>query len=259
MIRRLTAALLPIIICCGCYDRFGTPPDDNDAPAPNITISALHDMWRGKCVVINEDIVIRGEVTSDDSAGNFYRTFTIRDITGGAEIWAGPTDIHNIYPAGCNVTISLRGCAMDERNGVLQIGLPAEEYDYDELGYFQSALLLDRHITRENGVTDIDIPTLGITNLGIGLCGCPVTVKGLRHTSADGDEEDVWEGYAAFSDKYDNVIYTYTSSYTNFAAERIPGGEVSLTGILQRGKVPYAAGEHFIIKMRSNEDCSAHN
>lgn len=258
MVRRLLTAAVAAILFCGCYDRFDAPQKEIDMPAPNISISALHAFWRGNALTVDEDIIIRGQVTSSDRAGNFYRTFTIVDPTGGAEILAGITDIFNIYPVGSSVDILLNGCAIDEQNGVLQIGLPAESYDYGNLLYLQSKVNLDKHIISSGAVESLSIPVLRYYDLNESLCGAPVTIERLVFTPTEGNS-GCWSGYARFEDSNGNAIYTDTSSYADFADEEVPRGEVALTGILQYGTVSREIGKQFILKMRSSEDCSNHN
>ena len=257
MALRILITLFAAVLCCGCYDRFDEPQHEDAEHEANISIAALHDFWRGKAVTINENMIIGGRVTSSDRAGNFYRTFTILDATGGAEILAGPTNLFNSYPIGCYVNIYLKGCAIDEENGVLQVGLMAEEYDYAALSYLQSKVNLDKHITRDSTIQEAEIPVLYCNELNEDICGCPVTIKNLRCTATT-DDSGKWSGYARFEDPFGNPVYTYTSDYANFASETIPGTEVALTGIVQFGTVPQA-GRHFILKMRSREDCSTDN
>lgn len=255
---RLAFIIAAAALCCGCYDRHSLPDDDRRTDAPTWSIAELHGYWYGKPFVIAEDAVVRGIVTSDDYAGNFYRTFTIRDESGGAEILAGIDNLHNICPVGCRVSVRLKGCAADEERGVLRIGLPAEAYDYDALEPFGSKVEFDKRIERDGAKSDIDIPALCIADLDPSLCGTPVTVEGLTFMP-DGDDSRAWSGYARFADGEGNLIFTYTSAYADFADELVPEGGVALTGILQYGKVPDAECECFILKMRSSEDCRAHN
>lgn len=251
---RIAATVIALLICCGCYDRFDAPQEGSDLPAPNMNIADLHDLWFGECKRIDSDITVGGRVTSSDRAGNFYRTFTIRDASGGMEILAGPTDLHNRYPVGCYVAVSLKGCAIDEETGVLQAGLPAPEYDYKALDYLQADVVLDSHIFRNDDIVPVDIPLLSIRELSTSLCGCPVTVEGLTCMRTDSDQ---WSGYARFEDGDGGVIYTYTSSYADFAEHSLPDGMVSVTGILQYGTVSREIGKQYILKMSDETDCRA--
>lgn len=244
------------MLLCGCYDSFDKPGAAERTATPTATIAELHALWFGKPFIAGGDLSVGGYVTSDDRAGNFYRTFTIRDASGGAEIRAGLTDLHNIYPEGSYVCVQLNGCAIGEELGVLQIGLPAESYENFDVDYFHSRPNLDLHVIRTGEMTaDAEIPTVGIASLAADMCGLPVTVCALRAVAAD--NSDVWAGYRAFADPEGRVVYVSTSEYADFAASRVPSESVDITGILQYGRVPNA-GDCFMLKMRSLEDCRRH-
>jgi hypothetical protein len=49
----------------------------------------------------------------------------------------------------------------------------------------------------------------------------------------------------------------YTSQYADYAQKIIPSGKVSLTGILQYGKVE--GQDYYIVKMRDEKDCHSYN
>lgn len=256
--RRVLATIIAAVVCCGCYDSFDSPQQAGDASGANITIAELRSLWFGKRVTIVEDLSVSGRVTSSDRAGNFYRTLTICDGTGGLEVLVGQTKLFNVYPVGVTLRIALKELAIDEQNGILQAGLPAADYDYGSLDYLQSNVNIDKHITRGDGIADPDIPVLEYGSLEVSMCGCPVTIRGLVCTAAD-DADGAWAGYVRFEDREGNAVYTYTNAYADFAAVRVPSGRVAITGILQYAAVPYEAGKHFILKMRDDEDCRADN
>ena len=125
MKRPVVIALLALCsLSCGCRDRFDVPDTPADAPAANITIASLHAFLHAETVVVREELTVGGTVVSSDEAGNFYRTLVLDDGTGGAELRIAEYNLYTICPSGCRLTVSLRGCALGERNGVLQIGLP---------------------------------------------------------------------------------------------------------------------------------------
>ena len=75
----LFAALFAIVSC----DIYPVTPDEQpvdpykDLPTVNTTIAQLKALYTtpGKPVVIDDDIVIGGQVISSDGAGNVYRSF----------------------------------------------------------------------------------------------------------------------------------------------------------------------------------------
>ena len=251
------------VFSVGCHG-YETPPQESATPeATNITIGDLHQLCGSRTIDINEEIVIGGYVTSSDKAENFYKSFTIEDATGGAEIMAGVFDTYNIYPIGTYLTIKLNGCSIGEHYGVMQIGLKAAAYSAYPTEYFASQVLLDKHIHRYDVTHNIAPRPLEISTLKPSDCGELVNIGPLRHlqeesaTLWDGNENGCWSGYNIFEDKNSERIVVYTSAYADYAKHQIPSTKVALTGILQRGKVD--GKEYYMIKMRDEKDCSTVN
>lgn len=246
---RFICALL-CVASVGCHN-FDEPAREESLPeAPNIAISDLHEMICARTVIIDQDIVIGGYVTSSDEASNFYRTLTIEDSSGGAEIMVGLYDIHNIYPKDYYLTISLKGCAVGEHFGIMQVGLPAAEYSYYSTDYFSSRVVVDKHIKRYDKRSSISPMPLSVGELKMSDCGRLVNISNLAAES-----DGVWSGYTIFSDKSGGKVAIYTSEYADYAQNPLPAGRVSVTGVLQYGKVD--GQECFIIKMRDEEDCNS--
>ena len=172
MKRPVVIALLALCsLSCGCRDRFDVPDTPADAPAANITIASLHAFLHAETVVVREELTVGGTVVSSDEAGNFYRTLVLDDGTGGAELRIAEYNLYTICPSGCRLTVSLRGCALGERNGVLQIGLPPDAYSPYPTGYISSRVLLERllHPTGERQepvATPCEIARLGTASCG---------------------------------------------------------------------------------------------
>ncbi len=232
---------------CKHFDEPAWPESMPDAP--NIAIADLHEMVAGRTVVVEQNIVIGGYVTSSDEASNFYRTLTIEDSTGGAEIMVGLYDIHNIFPKDYYLTINLNGCAVGEHYGVMQVGVPAADYSYYSTDYFSSRVVVDKHIKRFDKHRNISPQPLSVSELSLSACGRLVNVANLTSVG-----EGVWSGYAIFADKDGRSVAIYTSEYATYAQKPLPAGRVSITGVLQYGKVE--GEECFIIKMRDEKDCS---
>ena len=253
-ISHLLACLLCTTICImsGCK-KFDDPAQDSDVEqAANIAIADLHAMLGGRTVIIDQNIIIGGYVTSSDKASNFHKTFMIEDASGGAEIMAGLYDLHNIYPEGYYITVNLKGCAIGEQLGVMQIGLPAASYSYYPTDYFASRAVIDKYITRYNVRRDVAPLPLSIEKLTPSHCGRLVNIGGFTASL-----QGVWSDYQIFTDSNDQNIAVYTSEYADYATNPLPNGRVSITGILQFGKVE--GQEYYIIKMRDEKDCNSYN
>ena len=240
----------------GCDDRFDAPATDAEIPAPNITLATLRSLYRGQTVVVREELIIGGWVASSDEAGNFYRTLVLDDGTGGAELRIAEYNLYTIYAPESYLTVSLQGCALGERNGVLQIGLPPETYSPYPTDYIASRALPDRILHRTNERRELSPPTYSISQLNNSLCGRLIRIDDLRFSpEAEQIGPQAWTGYRLFEDAKSDSVAVYTSEYARFREEEIPQGKCSLTGILEYGTVS-GYGKRFILQMRDENDCS---
>lgn len=257
----ITSIIRPLIVLCGLLliscKYFDEPAVDAPIPqSPNMAIADLHEQVGSRRVTISEPIIIGGYVTTSDKASNFYRTLCIEDASGGVEIMAGIYDLHNIYPEGSYLTISLAGCAVGEHYGILQVGTETAAYSNYPTDYFSSRILLDKHVRCYDLRQNIAPKPVRIEELSPTLCGRLVNISSLTLTAlSPSNESGAWSGYNIFADQQGNTIAVYTSAYASFADEIVPTQEVSLTGILQYGDVE--GEDMYIIKMRHEKDCTA--
>lgn len=258
IITLITAGLL-----MGCK-RYDDIDDSNSTPPScNISIQQLRSLVGDKSVTIEQELTIGGYITSSDRAGNFYRTFTFEDLTGGVEVMAGLYDLHNIYPQGYYVSASLKGCTLSLYNGVLQVGRQAKSYSSFPTDYFSSQVLLKEHVTCYDQYHPITPTSTNIESLTAEMCGRLVTISDLQLCSSlyadvwQVNQEGKWSGYNIFCNTDSNIIVVHTSEYANYAGNDIPTQQVALTGILQQAQ--FDGEECFLIKMRDEKDCSIHN
>lgn len=114
--------------------------------APTHTIAELKAMYTtGKPWKIDQQIIIAGQVTSSDKAGNLYRTFYIQDETGGIEIKIGTRSLYNEYKLGQWVYVDCEGLVLGGYRGMVNLGSedPTKEY---ESSYIDVQPMIDLHI-----------------------------------------------------------------------------------------------------------------
>ena len=255
----LLALLAVALFTAGC-NHYDNPTEEQTTPiSANISIAELRQRAEKRALSIDQELIIGGYVTSSDEAGNFYRTFTLEESTGGGEVMAGMYDLHNLYPLGHYVVVKLSGCTAAIHEGVLQIGRAAKSYSTYPTDYFASRQALDRHIICYDVKREVTPSAQSIPSLEDALCGRLVKISHLRLCSAEYsgawqvNSEGRWEGYNLFRDAEGRKIAVYTSEYANYAEREIPAGEVALTGILHLGTVD--GEEYYMIKMRDESDC----
>jgi len=183
----------------GNYDEPQQKPVYSDADFSNIiTIKELASRYNyGKqaAVLINDDVVIKGKVITDDKPGNFYKSMYIQDETGSIEVKVGRNGLYNEYKPGqtvyvkCgNLYVGMYGYDAEDGAGMIQIGHidPTGEY---ETSYLESALIVDNHIFKGAQGDPIDAVVLDDSMLPGSLAtaannkyvGSLVTLKGLTY------------------------------------------------------------------------------
>ena len=214
-------------------------------------------------VVITQDVVVVGRVTSADSEDNFYGSVVVEDESGALELMIGTSNLSARYPEGLRVALRLRGCYADYSRGVVQVGSRAPEYEYYRVANLASQQRVDEVVVRSLDVEPIAPLQTTIAGLQRSMCGRLVELRGLGlmdSSSIDthaGEELNraVWEGYSMFRDARGDSIALYTRDYARYAEKRIPTDSVSIVGILQWDS--YREGDEcYFLKMRYEADCT---
>ena len=256
----LFLAVVVLLGACG-YDKLEIGPEanDGDRTLPNFRLGDLRDSYRGTPIRMEENVVLAGYVTASDRSGNFYRTFFLEDGTGAVEIMAGFYDLHNIYHMGQRIVIRAGGLTLGADRGVMQLGLAAESGSSYQTDYFGHRLVADRYLFRDSVFCDMTPCVVRLSELSESLCGRLVRIENVE---ADTPGE-CWDGgvssfgspltgYRCFRDMAGDSIYVETSGYAVFADHAVPGGRVSLTGVLLRGK--YEGIDCYMLKCREEDD-----
>ncbi len=242
------AAAAILSMSTGCYDSHSMADNDTTLPAATLTVAELWRICSGGVMEVNRDVVLSCRVTTDDAAGNFYRTLFAEDTTGGIEIFAGIYDSGNKYPAGVAIALQLDGCAVAITDGVLQIGLPPQSYSTTAVDYFLSNVLLDRHIIRGSEVLPAEPLEIKCSDACDGLCGRLVRISGLYYVPVDVENDDgLCVGHRRFADDFGGEIYTTVSEYADFADTAIPKDTCAVCGILLYERIT-DVGWRYVVK-----------
>ena len=154
---------------------------------------------------------------------------------------AGIDHLHNGFPIGSRVTLSLRGLAIAESRGVLQAGRPPAAGSGYATDYIGSRAALGSVLVRSGEALAAPSPApLAIPALTESRCGTLVRIDGVRYTPEDLSAA-TWAGYKRFTDADGNAVYTYVRRYARFADAEVPAGTVSLTTQARRSTLMCAA------------------
>ena len=104
---------------------------------------------------LDQNIWIKGRVISSDKSGNIYNEMYIQDgttPTNGAAITLklGKSSLYNEYPVGTVVYVKCEGLTLGAYNGMLQLGMGADQTATNEYetSYINLQAVIDAHIFR---------------------------------------------------------------------------------------------------------------
>ena len=150
---------------------------------PNTTIAQLKALYKSGPVKIEKDIVIGGQVVSEDRSGNVYKSIYIQDATGGIELKIGKNALYNDYKLGQWVYVKCGGLTLGAYNGMIQLGYadPTGEY---ETSYIEVQYIIDTHIFRGKIDTPLQPKKVSAADLlKEENIGCYVELDGLTYAT----------------------------------------------------------------------------
>lgn len=236
IIRKAGLCIVAVLWMCGCYNSGFDEADYPAAPpATTTSLRAFVTAHRGGAVRIEQPIVVAGRVTSSDRAGNFYRRLVVEDEGVALAIKARLDGLHNAYPEGMWLTISMEGLVAERQYGILHIGSEGSETGYLTADYIPSKAALDNHLFPSNDILPIAPYDLQLNQLTPSLAGRLVRIGGLALDAAERSEEEVvvWSGAHRFYGADSLYVSCYVRPYADFADRPIPDTNGSLTGVLE--------------------------
>ena len=157
--------------------------DADFAAQTPITIRELKAMYKDGPVKITEDYVIKGQVTTSDASGNFYKSFYIQDETAGIELKLGLTGLYNDYKLGQWIYVKCKGLVIGDYEGSKQLGYEDITGDY-ETAYMEVKLIIENHVFK--GALDEPLQPEVISEADLTTdehMGKYVTINGLSYTN----------------------------------------------------------------------------
>ena len=115
------------IICLfySCNKTYDNPPI-NEVPIGNIiSISDLKDMFTGSATVIDSNYSIFGNITCEETNGNFYKEVFMQDLSGAIKLKLKASG--GLY-IGDSIRINIQGITMSEYGELIQL----ENVDVDQ-------------------------------------------------------------------------------------------------------------------------------
>lgn len=241
-----------------------------------ITKEMINDTVR-----IDDGIQIKGVVTGNDAEGNIYNEIALQDETGGILVCIAQGGLCGQMQVGQEVLIDLGGLYIGAYRSQPQIGVP-----YTSTSASGAKSTYPSRIARAEWQTrfkligkpdatklvakEFDYESLkGNETELYKYAGCLVKATGVGFAKADGKttyapkSEGASTGYGvmrAFKNMTTGKDYTTnefgvrTSCYSDFAAEKLPEGKLTVTGILTcyKSQTKYKATAQILMRQLSD-------
>lgn len=241
-----------------------------------ITKDMINDTVR-----IDDGIQIKGVVTGNDAEGNIYNEIALQDETGGILVCIAQGGLCGQIQVGQEILIDLGGLYIGAYRSQPQIGVP-----YTSTSASGAKSTYPSRIARAEWQTrfkligkpdatklvakEFDYESLkGSETELYKYAGCLVKATGVGFAKADGKttyapkSEGASTGYGvmrAFKNMTTGKDYTTnefgvrTSCYSDFAAEKLPEGKLTVTGILTcyKSQAKYKATAQILMRQQSD-------
>lgn len=241
-----------------------------------ITKDMINDTVR-----IDDGIQIKGVVTGNDAEGNIYNEIALQDETGGILVCIAQGGLCGQMQVGQEVLIDLGGLYIGAYRSQPQIGVP-----YTSTSASGAKSVYPSRIARAEWQTrfkligkpdakklvakEFDYESLkGNETELYKYAGCLVKATGVGFAKADGKttyapkSEGASTGYGVMrsfknmttgKDYTTNEFGVRTSCYSDFAAEKLPEGKLTVTGILTcyKSQKKYNATAQILMRQQSD-------
>lgn len=241
-----------------------------------VTKNMINDTVR-----IDDGIQIKGVVTGNDAEGNIYNEIALQDDTGGILVCIAQGGLCGQIQVGQEILIDLGGLYIGAYRSQPQIGVP-----YTSTSASGAKSTYPSRIARAEWQTrfkligkpdatklvakEFDYESLkGNETELYKYAGCLVKATGVGFAKADGKttyapkSEGASTGYGvmrAFKNMTTGKDYTTnefgvrTSCYSDFAAEKLPEGKLTVTGILTcyKSQTKYNATAQILMRQQSD-------
>lgn len=257
----LLLAFVAIFSSCTDSDKTyksGSPEIQTYELTTTTTVAAVKAAATGTATLYTSDDVIEAYVTSNDAAGNFYKSISFQDVQTGTTTPIGfsvsvnkaMTFADGFYP-GRKVYIKLQGLYVGILYGSLKIGADSTLGGIEPLEYqkylLPSATVVDettllRHVTLAAALTDVNQNTLievddvQFTNSSVGRNYFDIDSGGFATNQMIEDPNTGTSGICRIS------------QYAPFSVNKIPSGKGSIRGVMTK----YNSDYQYLVRYESD-------
>ena len=212
-----------------CNKTYDEPPVIDIPVGDVISISDLKDMFNGSPLTINSDYSIYGNVTCEETNGNFYKEAYMQDLSGAIKL---KLDASGGLYIGDSIRVNLNGVTMSEYGDLIQL----ENISVDEqIVKIATDKFVSPYVTTINQLNIEDDQSRLIQ-----LDSVEFQTTGVTYA----DAVNLATGERYLNDCDGNSILVRTSGYANFADDTVASGKGTIIGLFTR----YGSTKQFIIR-----------
>lgn len=236
----IVAALLGLLLSSCQYNSTTPPKVKEQTPLwpRTMTIRELKKLYKSGATLIIPNAIIVGQVISDDSEGNIYKSIYLQDETGGIEFKAGLVNSHLLYKRGANMAIRCHALTLGKYGGLVTLGAASTDAKYENAYLPEKVTPQITQASTHRELLDIRTLTIPIlqeeyANTLVKLEGVQFIDSELGQTYADAtNKESVPAVERTIEDKDGNTVVLRTSSHALFADRSLPEGSGNIVAIL---------------------------
>lgn len=183
-----------------------------------------------------ESIVIEGYVTTSDSTGNIYESFTIQDASGGIDIKVNSSDIYTIYrlKPGQKVMIKAKDLYLGYYRGTYQLGFSVVELGLNKIVGIPSTMV-NSYVERTGWRKQLTPEPVTILGINSDHYQKLIRIDNVQFKVPFNKFSDLGENSnRTLIDCDGNIIFLRTSGFSKFADSIVPAGKGSIVGILNK-------------------------
>lgn len=193
-------------------------------------------------VLISDSVVLTGIINADDRSGNFYKTISLQDETGGLQLKIDGTNLYYTYPVGRRIWIKVKGLYIFNYGGTLELGGYIDlSGNYPTVGGIATANAPYNIITGKWGLS-IPIDTVTIQDLNfanyVDKQSMLYEILNVEFASYDTSAGVTYANALtkgsvnlSLNDCAGSTIALRSSGYANFATAKPASGHGSIRGI----------------------------
>jgi hypothetical protein len=248
----ISAVLALAVISCKKDNFTVPPPGANLDPAGIHATMTISQFKQRYCtpyensyfpVQLHDSVIISGIVNADDRSGNFYKTLSLQDSTGGIQIKIGSSYLYQDYPIGRRIFIKVKGLYFYNYSGTYELGgyIDSTTSTYPNVGAIVSTSASDYVIKGQWGLDSLIKPvhkTIRDLNNAdfINLQSTLVEVDNVEFGAFDTTQTyaDALTKASVNRNLYDcasNSVIVRTSGFAGFANTKPNKGHGSLVGV----------------------------